>query len=67
MVVIEWTYSAYQESPYIELGCTEADLAEAKEKLSKHGYMCWVQYLASGVSHTIAFEWAKEEENSERK
>jgi hypothetical protein len=64
MVTIYWVYSANKEiqpNPYIELECSEAELAEAKEKLSEEEYELWVQNVASGVSHSEAMEWAIEE------
>lgn len=61
MVVIEWMYSAIQDSRYIELECSEAELAEAKKELSEPEFMYWVQHISCGVSHAQAMEWAREE------
>ena len=64
MVLLEWMYSTSQPSPYIELECTAEELAEAKEKLTEYGFMCWVQNVASGEPHARAMEWAIEEDES---
>lgn len=61
MVVIEWMYSAFQDSRYIELECSEAELAEAKKDLSEREFMYWVQHIACGINHAQAMEWAREE------
>ena len=60
MVRILWTYSTLKVDPYIELECTEAELAEAQEKLTKAQYMEWVQNVASGVEHAEAMQEAIE-------
>ncbi len=61
MILIEWMYSALQSSPYIELNCTEADLAEAKEKLSIEEFQYWVQAVHNDTPHAEAMEVAVEE------
>lgn len=61
MVTIEWKYSSFQTSPFIELECSEAELTEAKETLSEREFGYWVQNTASGVDHAQAMEWAREE------
>jgi hypothetical protein len=61
MVLIEWIYSCTQPSPYIELSCTAAELAEAKEKLSKEEFGYWVQAVHNDTPHAEAMEVAVEE------
>lgn len=61
MVKIEFRYSFIcQDDPFIELDCTEAELAEAQEKLNSTQYIGWVGEVASGVSHAEAMAWALE-------
>lgn len=57
MVKIEWQYTCDQADPFIELECTEAELAEAREKLDDKQFIFWVGDVASGVSHAEAMEW----------
>lgn len=68
MVKIEWIYTGDQEDKFIELDCTEAELAEARRVLNpnweKDGWVtgefaAWVAEVASGVPHAEAMEWAK--------
>lgn len=61
MVKIEFRYSVIaQDDPCIELACTEAELAEAREKLSSSQFIDWVTEVAAGVSHAEAMAWALE-------
>lgn len=62
MVKIEFRYSFIcQDDPFVELECTEAELAEARETLDSSQFITWVGEVASGVSHVEAMEWARGE------
>jgi hypothetical protein len=61
MVTIEWKYSSFQTSPYIELECSESELAEAKETLSESEFGYWIEHTASGRGHIESMKWAREE------
>ena len=61
MVLIEWTYSCTQPNPYIELYCTEAELAEAKKSLTEEEFGYWVQAVHNYTPHAEAMEVAVEE------
>ena len=61
MVLYEWKYTADQASPFIELNCTEEELAEA-EALDPSQFMVWLAEVASGASHVEAMEWIRENE-----
>ena len=61
MVLIKWMYSCTQPSPFIELQCSEAELAEAKEKLSEEEFGYWVQAVHNDTPHAEAMEVAVEE------
>jgi len=61
MVLFEWAYSCTQPSPYIELYCTESELAEAKEKLTEEEFGYWVQAIHNWTPHAEAMAVAIEE------
>ena len=61
MVKIKFQYSAYQDNPFIELDCTEVELAEAFEELDSAQFIDWVSEVASGATHAEAMEWARGE------
>ena len=58
MTKLKFQYSTYQDDQFIDLDCTEAELAEAQETLDPAQFISWVTEVASGATHAEAMEWA---------
>ena len=58
---IRWAYMADHANnpPLIELNCTVAELAEAREELNESQFAAWVNEVSSYASHDEAMEWAR--------
>ena len=47
MVKLKWQYTCDQVDPFIELPCTQAELDDARDRLTSSQFVFWVGDMAS--------------------